>query len=317
MTQIRTLVTHNGAFHADDVLAYALLSELNPAASLLRTRDADRIAATQAAIVFDVGDVYDPAQGRYDHHQPGRACRADGLPYSSFGLVWHHFGRAWLCLLDRISLADAEALEALHARIDRELVRPIDMLDNGAMALDIPEAARSTEILGPMALPGLLGLFRPPSGQICQSAEDAAFREAAAMAALILRRWAEKTAETLATEHVVAAALAQRHDPRWVELGQMGGFPGYSLAEAAPDLLYAIMPGRDEWQLSAVNTAANSFDLRAPLPQDWAGLRGDALVAATGVADAVFCHAGRFCAFARSREGVMRLLEIALDRLPE
>jgi uncharacterized UPF0160 family protein len=55
-----------------------------------------------------------------------------------------------------------------------------------------------------------------------------------------------------------------------------------------------------------------SFENRRDLPAAWAGLEGDDLVAVTGVADALFCHAKRFLVVARTREGIGRLAELAL-----
>jgi len=55
------------------------------------------------------------------------------------------------------------------------------------------------------------------------------------------------------------------------------------------------------------------FANRRDLPADWAGLSGDALAAATGVPDAVFCHTARFYVSARSREGIAELARRALD----
>jgi uncharacterized UPF0160 family protein len=51
---------------------------------------------------------------------------------------------------------------------------------------------------------------------------------------------------------------------------------------------------------------------RKDLPLAWAGLRGVDLAAVCGVADAVFCHNGRFIAGAGSLEGALRMAELAL-----
>ena len=62
------VATHSGKFHADDVLAFAMLKEfLSPELKLTRTRDMSLIA--QADIVFDVGGIFNPHNGRFDHHQ--------------------------------------------------------------------------------------------------------------------------------------------------------------------------------------------------------------------------------------------------------
>ena len=56
------VATHNGPFHADDVLAWALLRQfMEEDLELIRTRDANRL--NEADIVIDVGGEYDPHDG--------------------------------------------------------------------------------------------------------------------------------------------------------------------------------------------------------------------------------------------------------------
>ena len=63
------LATHSGAFHADDVFACALVDTFlgNPI-EIVRTRNPETIEAADFAV--DVGYQFDPANGRFDHHQP-------------------------------------------------------------------------------------------------------------------------------------------------------------------------------------------------------------------------------------------------------
>ena len=55
------------------------------------------------------------------------------------------------------------------------------------------------------------------------------------------------------------------------------------------------------------------FDQRVPLPKEWAGLRDAEIQKATGIPDAVFVHAARFCAAARSKEGALCIARKALN----
>ena len=81
------IVTHSGKFHADDAWAVAVLLLLYPDAELVRTRDPAIIARADVAI--DVGGEWNPAAGRFDHHQKGfDGARMSGVPYASAGLVW-------------------------------------------------------------------------------------------------------------------------------------------------------------------------------------------------------------------------------------
>jgi uncharacterized UPF0160 family protein len=98
------LVTHSGRFHCDDVFAYAIfrlslgLTEAGRDHTVIRTREPAVIKA--ANIAWDVGLVFDPQAGRFDHHQRGAPLRPDGTPYSAAGLIWQvHGERAVAALL--------------------------------------------------------------------------------------------------------------------------------------------------------------------------------------------------------------------------
>ena len=97
--------THSGSFHADDVLALALIRAFeDPDAQVIRSRDQD--ALDRCDVVFDVGGVFDPAGGRFDHHQNDY----EG-PLSSAGMVL-----AWL-------ETNGSVEPELAARLRREALR--------------------------------------------------------------------------------------------------------------------------------------------------------------------------------------------------
>jgi uncharacterized UPF0160 family protein len=76
------IVTHGGKFHADDAWAVAVLNILFPGSEIVRTRQPDLIEAADFAV--DVGGIWDPATGRFDHHQKGfEGARQSGVPYET------------------------------------------------------------------------------------------------------------------------------------------------------------------------------------------------------------------------------------------
>lgn len=107
-------------------------------------------------------------------------------------------------------------------------------------------------------------------------------------------------------------AIAAATDARVVELPVNAPWK-HVLVPEAPDALFVIYPKRQGFGLEAVPRELGAFENRRDLPAGWGGLEGADLVAVTGVEDAVFCHAKRFLAVARSRAGVQRLAELALD----
>ncbi|HTV22787.1 MAG TPA: MYG1 family protein, partial [Polyangiaceae bacterium] len=67
-TRALRVATHSGPFHADEVFACALRRVfLCQPVEVVRTRDLAVIAEVDLAV--DVGGEYEPARGRFDHHQ--------------------------------------------------------------------------------------------------------------------------------------------------------------------------------------------------------------------------------------------------------
>ena len=96
---ITHLVTHSGGFHADELLSSVVLMRLYPDADLIRSRDREWITPAAGKIIYDVGGTYDSEAQIFDHHQRPSPVRDDEQPFSSFGLIWKHYGRAYLAAL--------------------------------------------------------------------------------------------------------------------------------------------------------------------------------------------------------------------------
>lgn len=303
--RITALITHSGRFHADDLLAYAVLSRIFPGAPLIRTRDADLIARHAGqAVTFDVGHEYDPARLLFDHHQVGKPRRADGGAYSSFGLVWKHFGLIYLRTQHKAWPSDdtGQILERLDARF----VRAIDATDN----LEVEGLA--DPFLSTLSLPKLLEALNP-AGHCSTVEEDQAFHAAADLAGRLLDGQVQDAIEGLHREAALRRALAARSEPSWIEIAEDIPLDEAIAEMNVPELLFVIARGRGEWLLRAVSRTPGAISPRIPLPEAWAGLRGADLQNACGVEDARFCHAARFLAVSETRDGVIALLRQALD----
>lgn len=306
MSTIPTLLTHSGKFHCDDALAYATLrlalglKAVGHDHRLVRTRDKDKIAA--ADIVFDVGGVHDEATSRFDHHQRGAPARVDdATPFSAAGLVWQIHGTAAVRAILAPEKADAAA--AVAKVIDDTLIRRIDMLDNG-----IGEPGNTLE------LSSLVEDFNGTwDSDRDSAAEDAAFIEAANMVHDVLERRVARVQARFAADAIVLEAHARSADPRILELDR--GMPWQEpVFSHGLDVLYAVYPvPGGNWMVGAMPPERQSFAQRLPLPAAWAGLQDEALRAASGIEDAVFVHAKRFVASARSRAGAMAMAKAAIQ----
>jgi uncharacterized UPF0160 family protein len=291
------VATHDGSFHADDVFAVAALTLLGDPEGVEIVRTRDRDVLTGADIRVDVGFRDDPATGDFDHHQRGfDRARPNGVAYASFGLVWEHYG-ARICGGDR-EVADT---------VDASLVQTVDANDTGQRLTEsIVEGAH------PMSVSSVIAGLQPRWDETLDAVhERARFDEAVALATGILRREIEAAAAANRAVKVVRAAVASASDPRLIELPVDAPWKRTVVPEA-PAALFVIYPKRQGYGLEAVPRQLGSFENRRDLPAAWAGLEGDDLVAVTGVADALFCHAKRFLVVARTREGIGRLAELAL-----
>lgn len=300
-----TIATHNGSFHADDVFGVAVLRLLHPQARLLRTRDAALIAAADFAV--DVGGEWDAARGRFDHHQRGfDGARASGVVYASAGLVWAAHGQS--LVVQQCGVADAVQARAIADSLDRELVQHLDQADTGA----------ANAAPGLFGLSALLAQFNLPWDRRGSAAEDdaaalARFEQAVALVTqLLLAALDQQRARHQGAQQVREAQTLL--DGRVLQLPR-GGLPWREVAGAEmPDLWFVVYPDASDQQhqLHVVTVEPQSFQARKDLPRAWAGLRDAELAQASGVADAVFCHNGRFIAGARSLQGALKLAELAV-----
>lgn len=287
----KTIVTHGGKFHADDVFSVAALSHLFPDAKVIRTRDAQLIA--DADIVVDVGQAYDAETGRFDHHQRGGAgARDNGIPYSSFGLVWRHYG-----------LEICQGNPALVELLDTDLVSVIDAIDCGYVTGDDDHA---------VSLSQTIGLFNPTWQETDDF--DGCFKQAVEFATHILMRFMATAQAQLDAYQQVAHAIHHADDPRVIVLEQYLPWK-QAVHDQGEQALYVVYPSPSlQWMIQAVTVTPDSFANKQSLPATWAGLSDGELQQVTGVSDAGFCHNGRFIAGAASFAGAMSLAGLAVKQ---
>lgn len=146
---------HSGIFHSDEVFAIAGLSYLYPDLEVIRSRDPETLNSCD--MLVDVGDDYNDALKRYDHHMSWFSTRhkkpfkrrlpngeykeyAQGPLRSGFGLIWLHYGTDIVKkILTEYYKKIPQVLEALREydyldiqqELDNNLVARVDALDNG------------------------------------------------------------------------------------------------------------------------------------------------------------------------------------------
>ncbi|WP_108610774.1 MYG1 family protein [Aminobacter sp. MSH1] len=294
------LVTHSGGFHADELLASVILTRLFPQAGLIRSRASEWITAGADRIIYDVGGVYDAAAQIFDHHQRDAPLREDGQPYSSFGLIWRHYGRDYLAAA---GLPEAH-IETVYASFDTNFVLPVDRVDNGTFSPSGPLAG--------LTLPALLETLKPVFDETVPAAEDRAFHAALTIARSFVEASIARSAAKLRAEAVVHRAIEAAGQGRVLELPMGMPFRPAIVKACADHLLFVVHPRDKDWCLATIRRADEGFEVRADLPAAWAGLSNGDLEAACGVEGASFCHNGRFIAAAKTRAAALTMAEFAV-----
>lgn len=294
---IKKLVTHNGSFHSDDIFATAVLSMMlerdGQKFEVIRTRDPELIKI--ADYVYDVGGIYDEATNRFDHHQVGGAGKRDnGIEYSSFGLVWKKFGKEF-CGDDRI-----------YEILDKKLVSPIDAIDNG---IDI---SVNKYDFSPYDIQYFFYSMVPTWNEK-DITNDEMFFESVEIAKKVLSREIIQTKDAVLGEDRIISIYNLAKDKRFIVLDEH--YPSQHILQNFSEPLYVIYPrhSSNTWGVQTVRKNINTFENRKDLPSTWGGLRDEELQKLTGVSDAVFCHRALFLAVAQSKEGAIKLAQIALE----
>ena len=175
---LKTIITHDGVFHADEVFATALIKLIAKSNNnenkieVIRTRNPKILQehlALETSIVIDVGN------SEYDHHQELKYNTINGeqIPMSSFGLVHKKFLELGLIFFDK----DLQ-----------NLVTEIDKADNG---------------VAPSTISTLIRTFIPNWNDKSDTAMDDAFYRAVDFAKVILENMFEKTKANFFAEEII------------------------------------------------------------------------------------------------------------------
>jgi uncharacterized UPF0160 family protein len=303
MSEVKKLVTHNGSFHADDLFACAILSILlkkkNQKFEIIRTRDEEIVK--NGDYVFDVGGIYDAEMNRFDHHQKeGAGHRENGIPYSSFGLIWKHFG---------MEICDGDG--GAWKIIDTKIASSVDARDNG-FNIYTPKYEDVTPYSGAQPF-----LIFSPTWKESDTKTDEIFREQVKNAVKVLEREIEVAKADSEGRRIIEEQYQKSEDKRIIELPH--SFPRYLYQETLSKFeepIYVIYASThtQAWKVEAIQKSRSTMESRKLFPESWRGfLTNDkGLVEITGVPDVVFCHRNGFLLGVNSREGAYKLAELAL-----
>lgn len=320
-------VTHAGPrFHADDVVAGAIMAELGY--DVVRSDDPELHA--NAAVVFDTGQEYDPERGRFDHHFVDPPTRPLGDPYSSAGLVWKEFGPYLVekllygCLEQmgtpadtvqgtrirgRVVVADVD-IATVVATIDRVLIRAVDLTDNAKLVQN-HRSAVTGDTVRVLGLPEALTMLNPSVvGERCV---DMRYKTAVILAREILVSLIEaELGSALSAPSVATATLVEFPDTdrAILELPSFRPFHRGLWAREDQERVHLVMwPDEDTWVLKTPKSAPMNDADRFKFPPPWRDGKDGPPAGVPG--DPLFIHPNGFIARTRTREDALKLGEEA------
>ena len=294
--------THNGIFHADEVIAISILNILydgKPDVEILRTRDLDLLYSV-TDIIIDVGG------GMYDHHQKGgNGQRENGVKYASSGLIWRDFGIKVINKLSNGKLT-LKSESKIFNMIDNDIIQNIDKEDNG-----------QNQVVHPFQF---IKQFLPEWHDLSANV-DKNFESCVNICSEILSRiikgyisneLARKEIESRLNSFYYRSGdilFINSQTMPWLE-----SVIDYNNKNEDTPINFVVFEYPDGgYALQCVPPSIeDSFSQRVSLPKSWAGETTD-LPIVSGVKTATFCHSGRFFARAKELSDIVIMCNLATE----
>jgi uncharacterized UPF0160 family protein len=309
------IVTHSGPFHADDVIACALVRTCFPRefqyADIVRTRDEETLhlskwlAAEKRAVMVDVGGEYSPDGWVFDHHFLGSPEREEGGKYASAGLVEQ-------------SLRDID-----RRTVIAEVCRLVDAADSGEKVGEgwtLSKTIHECNPQGGAATEEFDERFEVLVNTVCNVLEQILF-DGVSLTVEEFQQAVENNYDvrTWVAEHRAALeSSAKRVREAFEQPGQILELAQYepALMDTAPEApegkLFSVFPSPGgEWMVQQIPREKGSFAGRKRLPSLWAGKRGADLDAVTGIEGCIFVHPGRFIGGHKTLDGALGMALLA------
>lgn len=292
--------THNGIFHCDEVVGMAILelAHMTTKSYVVRTRDLNEL--NKLPIVIDVGG------GKFDHHRKGfNQCRSTGEMYASAGLMWKEFAEATIKnVANEVGVSiSADTMQEIKKEIDREVILPIDMEDNG-----IKKTIHMFSFI-PQFLPTWLQTQN----------FDCHFKTAESIAFDILKG--------IIKDKIAQAAAPKELQKRFEDINEgILEIPAQTFPWLKDVVNYnkihnncvkfVIFPyPAGGWAAQCVPLSVEEeFEQLVPFPEEWAGGNENTLPKICGIQGAISCHNLRFFAKATDKQAIVEMCKTAMRK---
>ncbi|AJQ25603.1 metal-dependent protein hydrolase [Pelosinus fermentans JBW45] len=293
---IKTLGTHSGKFHADDVMATAILRLLLGDIKVTRTRDEN--------ILRKLDFVYDISLGEFDHHQLNKEIRENNIPYAACGLVWREFGSRIIQKFN--SQLEENDIISIFDYVDKNLVQGIDATDNG---IDIKSEIKVTSISD------IIQSFNPTWDS--NDSIDEAFEEAVQYATEVIKRIISRQVSVIKARIIVNEAFQNRNINEIMVLKT--GCPWLQQLlkiDLNNEVLFVISPddndNNTEYKIQTVKKTVDTFEARKDILESIRGKSSEEINSIIKIDDAIFCHKAGFIASTKSMESALKIAKLSV-----
>jgi len=338
--KLKTVGTHSGTFHADEVVGAMLLTNFTHEfrnAQIVRSRDPKVL--NDLDLILDVGDEYDPKRHRYDHHQKGFMDVVPGFntKLSSSGLIYKHFGTEILVNAVDHLFGEGKVLNPeyrveltlddsrlLFTRMYTDFFEYLDAVDNGISVLPPEVKPRYKNMTNHLV--GRIGRLNNVDFRLEQPTKDEQFRRAIEMA----KKDFLEDVEYLYIDMFLGVPVVEKAIQKRFEVHPSGKIilleknctwkSAVSKMETKygieGELLFVVFldssSGTYRVQSIGSNPFGQGFETRRFLKEVFRGIREEALQVVSGVPDAIFVHNTGFIGGAHSVQGAIKLAELSL-----
>lgn len=325
-----TIITHDGRFHADEVLACVLLKKMYPGSNIIRTRDLDiinhYISKKLVIAIVDVFGQYNSDKCYFDHHQRGFETYINGVKCSSAGLIFKHYSSQ---ILEAYGI-QTENKDKVIKDIYAQYFRSVDAIDNGVTincTVNVQNERNSVEhdlgvkVTGKSSDPALI-YMRTISSMV---AECDNFEEAFAFVnkdfsnfMRSMQKWSlkyDKVKELLGNigNNDVVDNKYKKSILLTEQMDNIGKIVCEIEGELGLDVRYIVDKQADRYKVFAVPINTRGFETKTPLNEKWRGLRDGELSKTSGIDGCVFVHATGFLGINYTLEGALELCYRSLE----
>ena len=292
--------THNGKFHAGDLVSCAILYLLE-SEHLLVIRTRNRYLLESCDLCVDVGG------GTFDHNRPNFSeVRSNGMKYACAGLVWREFGKRLIYKLGSKYFPNSEySAKTVFNEFDSTEIALIDAEDN------------KMDTYGKHHSFTFISAFLP----ICTETNyNEQFKKALAVTITVL----EERLKALLSDEVSKNTVVEYFQNDFMFNDNILELPSQSINwirtvtdinkyTMSDPIMFVIHPCDDGWAAHCVPfSLEDNFEKIVSFPKSWAGLTTD-LPETCGIEGATLCNEERSYALAKSKDAIIAMCKKAYE----